>query len=170
MYLHESLFILIFIVIEGTSRIVLAIRWATVPRAPCIFSRSSRSNIHCFKIFYKREARRRPGSLGFFIISASTSETLTLLLANNKCANQPAHPRSLISTFVIRYLKIKVRSDITKFSIFNIFFDRLQHDKVSGYAPGLGHDLLLCLPSMTFSRKLATVPCPPAAASSCGVR
>ena len=59
----------------------------------------------------------------------------------------------------------KVRSDITKFSIFNH-----QHDKVSGYTPGIGHDLLLCLPSMTFSRKLATVPCPPAAASSCGVR
>ena len=26
-------------------------------------------------------------------------------LANNKCADQPAHPRSLISAFVIRFLK-----------------------------------------------------------------
>ena len=34
-------------------------------------------------------------------------ETLTLL-ANNKGADQPAHPRSLISAFIIRYLKSKV--------------------------------------------------------------
>ena len=34
----------------------------------------------------------------------SAQEILTLLLANNKGAEQPAHPRSLISTFVIRYL------------------------------------------------------------------
>ena len=39
-------------------------------------------------------------------------ETLTLLLVNNHGADQPEHPRSLISAFVIRYLKSKVtRSD-----------------------------------------------------------
>ena len=43
-------------------------------------------------------------------------EPLTLLLANNKGANQPAHELSLISTFVIPYLKSKVtRSDISPF-------------------------------------------------------
>ena len=48
-----------------------------------------------------RVARRRPGSLGFNIIWASTRETLTLLFANIKGADQPAHPRSLISAFII---------------------------------------------------------------------
>ena len=56
-------------------------------------------------------------------------ETVTLLLANNKCADQPAHPRSLISAFIIRFLKNKVTgSDI-------FIFGGLQHDKFSGYAP-----------------------------------
>ena len=55
----------------------------------------------------RRVARRRPGSLGFNIIWASMRETLNELLANNKGADQPAHPRSLISAFVIRYLKSK---------------------------------------------------------------
>ena len=31
-------------------------------------------------------------------------ENLTLLHSNNKGADQPVHPRSLISTFVIQYL------------------------------------------------------------------
>ena len=36
------------------------------------------------------------------------------LVANNKAADQPPHPRSLISDFVIHYLKSKVpRSDIS---------------------------------------------------------
>ena len=60
-------------------------------------------------------------------------ETLTLLLVNNKGADQPAHPRSLISAIVIRFLKSKVtRSDVSKFYI---IFGGLQYDKVSGYAP-----------------------------------
>ena len=59
-------------------------------------------------------ARLRPGSLGFNIIWTSMRETITLLLANNKGADQPAHTRSLISTFVIHYLKSNVtRSDIS---------------------------------------------------------
>ena len=38
---------------------------------------------------------------------------LTFSLANNKGADQPAHSRSLISAFVIRYMKSKeTRSDI----------------------------------------------------------
>ena len=38
------------------------------------------------------------------LISATSWENLFLPYANNKGADQPAHPRSLISTFVIRYL------------------------------------------------------------------
>ena len=61
-------------------------------------------------------------------------EILTLLLANNKGADQPARPRSLISTFVIRNIQSKVtKSDISQFYI---LFGGLQHDKASGYAPG----------------------------------
>ena len=37
-----------------------------------------------------------------------TREKLALLHANNKGAYHPAHPRSLISAFVIRYLESKV--------------------------------------------------------------
>ena len=33
----------------------------------------------------------------------SSGENLTLLHVNTKGADQPAHPHSLISTFVIRY-------------------------------------------------------------------
>ena len=53
-------------------------------------------------------ARQRPGSLGFNIIWALTRETLTLLLVNNKGADQTAHLCSLISAFVIRYLRSEV--------------------------------------------------------------
>ena len=60
-------------------------------------------------------------------------ETVTLLLANNKGADQPAHSHSLINPFIIRYLKNKVtESDISYFSIFG----GLQHDQFSGYTPG----------------------------------
>ena len=45
--------------------------------------------------------------MGFNVTWSSMRDTLTLLLANNKGADQPAHPRSLISAFVIRYLKSK---------------------------------------------------------------
>ena len=38
-------------------------------------------------------------------IWAPLLESLTLLYANNKGADQPVHPRSLISTFVIHYLE-----------------------------------------------------------------
>ena len=38
----------------------------------------------------------------------STRETVPLLLVNNNGVDQPAHPRSLINAFVIRYLKSKV--------------------------------------------------------------
>ena len=39
---------------------------------------------------------------------ASSWENLFLLYANNKGADQPAHPRSLISTFVVRSLDRKI--------------------------------------------------------------
>ena len=38
-------------------------------------------------------------------IWASTQENLSFGFANNKGADQPAHPRSLISTFVIHLLE-----------------------------------------------------------------
>ena len=44
----------------------------------------------------RRVARRRPGSFGF------TDVRNSLLFVNNKDADQPAHPRSLISDSVIR--------------------------------------------------------------------
>ena len=56
----------------------------------------------------RRVARRMPGSLGFNIIWASLLESLTLLLTKIKGEHQTAHPRSLISAFVFRYLKNKV--------------------------------------------------------------
>ena len=60
-------------------------------------------------------------------------ETQTVLFRNNKGTDQHAHLRSLISVFVIRYLKNKVtRPDI---SYFYVLFGGLQHDKASGYAP-----------------------------------
>ena len=46
-----------------------------------------------------------------------TWETLTLLHANIKGADQPAHPRSLISAFDIRYVSCSMQ-------IFNIFVSR----------------------------------------------
>ena len=64
---------------------------------------------------YRHVERRRPGSLSFNIIMISMREAL----ANNKDADQPAHPRRLISAFVIHYLKSKVtRSDMSQFSNF----------------------------------------------------
>ena len=83
-------------------------------------------------IFNRRADRRRPGSLGFSIFLGLNARNPTLMLANNKGADQPAHPRSLVSAFVIRYLKSKVtRSDN---SLFSILFGGLQHDEASGYA------------------------------------
>ena len=38
------------------------------------------------------------------IIWATSWENLFMAYANNKGADQPAHPRSLISTFVVRFL------------------------------------------------------------------
>ena len=50
-------------------------------------------------------------------------EKLTLLHANNKDQDQPAHSHSLISTFVIRYLEsIKVQLAQCKISIFQLVF------------------------------------------------
>ena len=37
---------------------------------------------------------------------ALTRENMSLGFANNKGADQPAHPRRLISTFVIRFLEV----------------------------------------------------------------
>ena len=57
----------------------------------------------------------------------NVKKTLALLLAKNKSADQPAHPLSLISTFVFFYLKVSNDSQ-------NVF-GGLQHDKTSGYGP-----------------------------------
>ena len=52
-------------------------------------------------------------------IWASTRENLSSMFANNKGADQPAHPRSLISAFVICVLKsIVSRLAMSKISIF----------------------------------------------------
>ena len=43
--------------------------------------------------------------------------------ANNQGADQPAHPRSLISTFVIRFLESVISEHVTsKFSLFYLVF------------------------------------------------
>ena len=55
------------------------------------------------------------------IIWASTQENLSLVFANNKGADQPAHLRSLISAFVIRLLERIISKHATsKFSIFSL--------------------------------------------------
>ena len=83
--------------------------------------------------------RWRPGSLSFVIIWASTRETLELLLVNNKGADQPAHPRSLINAFVICYLKSKYLL-ILPFVVFNM---------IMSLAPGaLAHVRPICLTSL----------------------
>ena len=53
---------------------------------------------------------------------ASTRKLLITLYGNNKCADQPTHPRSLISAFVIpgRYLEIySSQSSMQNFNILN---------------------------------------------------
>ena len=56
-------------------------------------------------------------------IWASTRESLTLLNANNKGADQPAHLRSLVSAFVIRFLESKNTTLATsKISIFLLVY------------------------------------------------
>ena len=88
------------------------------------------------KSLHSYQVRRAPGKSQE--VTASTSyepqrERPWLLLANNKSSDQPAHLRSLTSTFVIRYLKSKAtRSDIS----YILFWGGLQRDKISGYAPG----------------------------------
>ena len=52
-------------------------------------------------------------------------EAQTLLLTNNKGADQPAHPHSLMGTFVICYLKSKVLKCL--------HCGGLQHDEDFGY-------------------------------------
>ena len=87
--------------------------------------------------------------MGFDLIRNAMQETLMLLLANKKGTEQPAHPYSLISAFIVRYLKSKrTRSDVSQFSIifFLLFYVLggwgLQHDKSSGYARGIQYQLL----------------------------
>ena len=55
------------------------------------------------------------------IIWASTRETLSLVFENHKGADQPAHPRILISAFIIRLLESIISKLATsKFSIFQL--------------------------------------------------
>ena len=49
-------------------------------------------------------------------------KNLTLLLANKKGADQPAHQRSLISAFVFRYLK----STVTILQMFLVGFNLIK--------------------------------------------
>ena len=64
-----------------------------------------------------------PNRLGFLpaatIIGPGHAKTCLMLYANNKGADQPAHPRSLISTFVVRCLDSMICIlAISKVSIF----------------------------------------------------
>ena len=53
------------------------------------------------------------------IIRAQTREDLSLVFVNNKVTDQPAHPRSLISAFVIHVLESTISKLATsEFSIF----------------------------------------------------
>ena len=94
----------------------------------------------------RRVDRRRPGSSGLNITCASMQETLILLLANNEGADQPAHPHSLISAFVIRYLKrLVTRSDISNCSIiFGVGFNMIKHldTRMHGFKVGTDKDNL----------------------------
>ena len=96
----------------------------------------------------RRITRRRPGSLGFNIIWALTQETLPLLLANIKAADQHAHPHSLISTFVIHYLMSK----ITRSDIFNSPFVLVGFNMIKPLATPL-HIIFKCTLDWTFSLK-----------------
>ena len=87
--------------------------------------------------------RRRLISLDFTKICAWVRETLTPLHANNKGADQPAHPRSLISAFVIQSLQSLIVScpcfisQLFQISLHSpIVSGGLQHHKSCGYAPG----------------------------------
>ena len=56
------------------------------------------------------------------IIWASMRENLSLGVGNNTGADQPAHPRSLISTFVFRFLEsITSKLAIGEISTFYLF-------------------------------------------------
>ena len=73
-----------------------------------VYALSKSLKVHAqLSILSRWVARWRLGSLGFNITWALSQETLTLMLANNKDVDQPGHPHSLISTFVIRCLKVK---------------------------------------------------------------
>ena len=56
--------------------------------------------------------------------AASTRESLTLVNANNNGADQPAHPSSLVSAFVIRFLESKIAYRKHKFNILDIVLRR----------------------------------------------
>ena len=51
------------------------------------------------------------GTLVSGTIWASTRENLSLMFANNTGADQPAHPRSLISAFVIAFWEVRGSSN-----------------------------------------------------------
>ena len=53
-------------------------------------------------------------------------EIQTLLLANNKGADQPAHPRSLVSAFVIHKMKGKNLGQIPLISTFLVGFNMIK--------------------------------------------
>ena len=76
-------------------------------------------------------------------------KNLTLLLENNKGADQSARPCSLISAFVICYLKSKLTLNSPK------VFGGPQHDKTSSYAPGRSKSKpIYCLKKNDFYRSV----------------
>ena len=97
-------------------------------------------------------ARQRPGSLGFNIILASKRQTLTVLLANNKGADEHAHLCSLINAFAIRYLKSELTTSDINFFSFLMGFSMIKslatplqclmfpYDNPANHAPGAQTD------------------------------
>ena len=64
-----------------------------------------------------------------YIIGPCCDFVLTLLNANNKGADQPVHPRNLINTFVIHFLKTMIAKLATcKISRFQLVSEAEQVD------------------------------------------
>ena len=63
---------------------------------------------------YALELDKRGIYIDNFIIWASTQESLSSGFANNKSANQPVHPCSLINSFVIRFMESIISSLATR--------------------------------------------------------
>ena len=70
-------------------------------------------------VYYQKESKERQLIIPEGYFGPRREKTCLRGFANNKGADQPAHPRSLISAFNIRLLENKLsRLDTSEFSIF----------------------------------------------------